>query len=211
MVLQHLPRLDTHVLADEVRTEPFVGRQRQPHIAPLQLAPGLAQRFPDQMVALCEELRQDCDFVLIDSPAGIEQGFRNAIAGADEAIIITTPEVAAVRDADRIIGLLEAHEKSTPKLIINRIKPEMVRRGDMLTTEDVMEILAIGLLGIIPEDEGIIVSINRGIPIALDGQSGAALAFRNIAQRILGQEVPFMAITQEPGLMGRVRRLVGRE
>ena len=166
---------------------------------------------PEQMVALCEELRQDCDFVLIDSPAGIEQGFRNAIAGADEAIIITTPEVAAVRDADRIIGLLEAHEKSTPKLIINRIKPEMVRRGDMLTTEDVMEILAIGLLGIIPEDEGIIVSINRGIPIALDGQSGAALAFRNIAQRILGQEVPFMAITQEPGLMGRVRRLVGRE
>jgi septum site-determining protein MinD len=165
---------------------------------------------PDQMVALCDELRGICDFVLIDSPAGIERGFQNAIAGADEAIIVTTPEVAAVRDADRIVGLLEAAEKRTPKLVINRINADMVRRGDMMATEDVIEILAIELLGIVPEDERIIVSTNKGIPIALDGQSGAAQAFRNIAQRILGQEVPFMALGTDPGLLGRMRRLVGR-
>jgi septum site-determining protein MinD len=165
---------------------------------------------PDQMVSLCNDLRSECDFVLIDSPAGIERGFQNAIAGADEAIIMTTPEVAAVRDADRIVGLIEAAEKGPPTLVINRIKPDMVRRGDMLATEDVIEILAVDLLGIVPEDENIIVSANKGIPIALDGQSGAAQAFRNIAQRILGQEVPFLAMAGEPGLLGRMRRLVGR-
>jgi septum site-determining protein MinD len=165
---------------------------------------------PDQMAALCDDLRSECDFVLIDSPAGIERGFQNAIAGADEAIIMTTPEVAAVRDADRIVGLIEAAEKGPPSLVINRIKPDMVKRGDMLATEDVIEILAIDLLGIVPEDENIIVAANKGIPIALDGQSGAARSFRNIAQRILGQEVPFMAIATEPGLLGRMRRLVGR-
>jgi septum site-determining protein MinD len=165
---------------------------------------------PDQMAALCNDLRSECDFVLIDSPAGIERGFQNAIAGADEAIIMTTPEVAAVRDADRIVGLIEAAGKETPALVINRIKPDMVRRGDMLATEDVIEILAIDLLGIVPEDENIIVSANKGIPIALDGQSGAARAFRNIAQRILGHEVPFMPVAAEPGLLGRMRRLVGK-
>ncbi len=165
---------------------------------------------PEQMVVLCDELRQHSDFVLIDSPAGIERGFQNAIAGADEAIIITTPEVAAVRDADRIVGLLEAHEKGSPRLIVNRIKPEMVKRGDMLATEDVIEILAIQLLGVIPEDENIIVSTNKGIPIALDGQTGAAVAFRNIARRVLGQDVPFLPISQQPRLLARMRRLVGR-
>jgi septum site-determining protein MinD len=165
---------------------------------------------PEQMVRLCEELQQGCDFVLIDSPAGIEQGFQNAIAGADEIIIMTTPEVAAVRDADRIVGLIEAADKGTPKLIINRVNPDMVRRGDMLTTEDVIEILAIELIGIVPEDENIIVSINRGIPVALDGKSKSGLAFRNIAQRILGEDVPFLAVDQEPGLLDRVIRLMGR-
>lgn len=165
---------------------------------------------PEQMVRLCEELRQNCDFVLIDSPAGIEQGFQNAIAGADEIIIMTTPEVAAVRDADRIIGLIEAADKGTPKLIINRIKPEMVRKGDMLATEDVIEILAIELVGIIPEDETIIVSINKGIPIALDGKSKSSLAFRNIAQRILGEDVPLMTINLEPRFLDRVMRLMSR-
>jgi septum site-determining protein MinD len=165
---------------------------------------------PEQMVRLCEELRQNCDFILIDSPAGIEQGFRNAIAGADEIIIMTTPEVAAVRDADRIIGLIEAAGKGTPRLIINRIKPDMVKRGDMLATEDVIEILAIELIGIIPEDETIIVSINKGIPVALDGKSESGVAFRNIAQRILGDDVPFMTIDQETGLIHRVARLMGR-
>ena len=165
---------------------------------------------PDQMVDLCQELRHDRDIVLIDSPAGIEQGFRNAIAGADETVIITTPEVAAVRDADRIIGLIEAAEKGTPKLIVNRIKPKMVRRGDMLGTEDVIEILAIELLGVIPEDENIIVSTNKGVPVTLDGQSRSGLAFRSIAKRILGEDVPFMIIDQEPSLLDRAMRLVGR-
>ncbi len=165
---------------------------------------------PEQMVRLCEELRQNCDLVLIDSPAGIEQGFQNAIAGADEIIIMTTPQVAAVRDADRIIGLIEAADKGTPKLIINRIKPEMVRKGDMLAIEDVVEILAIELVGIIPEDETIIVSINKGIPIALDGKCKSSLAFRNIAQRILGEDVPLMTINLEPGFLDRVMRLMSR-
>jgi septum site-determining protein MinD len=165
---------------------------------------------PGQMVRLCEELRQDCDFVIIDSPAGIEQGFHNAIAGADEILIMTTPEVAAVRDADRIIGLVEAADKATPKLIINRIKPEMVRRGDMLATEDVIEILAIELIGIIPEDDNIVVSINKGIPLSLNGKSKSGSAFRNIARRILGEDVPFMVLDQEPGLLDRVIRLMGR-
>lgn len=165
---------------------------------------------PEQMAQLCQELGEDCDFVLIDSPAGIEQGFRNAIAGADEIILMTTPEVAAVRDADRIIGLIEAAGKETPKLVINRIKLDMVRRGDMLATEDVMEILAIELIGIIPEDETVIVSTNKGVPVALDGKSASALAFRNIARRILHEEVPFMSIEQEAGLLERVRRLMGR-
>jgi septum site-determining protein MinD len=165
---------------------------------------------PQQMAALCDELRQESDFVLIDSPAGIEQGFQNAVEGADEAIIVTTPDVAAVRDADRIVGLLEANGKGTPKLIVNRIKPDMVRRGDMLATEDVLEVLVIELLGIVPEDENIIVHANKGIPSALDGQSAAARACRNIAKRILGQDVPLMPLSEEPRILDRMRRLVGR-
>jgi septum site-determining protein MinD len=162
------------------------------------------------MATLCDELRQQCDFVLIDSPAGIEQGFQNAVEGADEAIIVTTPDVAAVRDADRIVGLLEANGKGTPRLIVNRIKPDMVRRGDMLATEDVLEVLVIELLGIVPEDENIIVHTNKGIPIALDGQSPAAQAFRNIGKRILGQDVPLMTLSEESRILDRMRRLVGR-
>lgn len=182
-------------------------------LADLRLLPAAQTRdktavSPEQMVRLCEELRQDSHFVLIDSPAGIEQGFRNAIAGADEIIIVTTPEVAAVRDADRIIGLIEAADKRSPRLIINRIKPDMVRRGDMLATQDVTEILAIQLMGIIPEDENMIISVNKGVPIALDGKSRSGLAFRNIARRILGTDVPFINIDQEPSLVNRVKRLM---
>ena len=161
---------------------------------------------PEQMRLLCEELRKDNDFVLIDSPAGIEQGFRNAIAGADEVLIVTTPEVSAVRDADRIIGLVEAAEKGEPRLIINRIRPSMVKRGDMLSVDDVLEVLAIHLLGIIPDDETIIVTTNRGAPAAMDNQSQAGQAYRNIAARLLGDDVPLMALRNEDGLMGRLGR-----
>ncbi len=118
--------------------------------------------------------------MLIDSPAGIEHGFRNAIAGADEAIIVCTPEVAAVRDADRIIGLLEANDSTNPKLIINRIRPRMVRKGDMMDIDDIIEILAVDLIGVVPDDEEIIVATNKGEPIVLNGRGRPAQAYRNI-------------------------------
>jgi len=166
---------------------------------------------PEDMVRLCNQMRDDFDFILIDSPAGIEQGFRNALAPADRVLIVTTPEVSAVRDADRIIGLIEAEEKGPANLIINRLRPEMVRFGNMLATEDVIEILAIDLLGIIPEDKAIIVSTNRGVPIVLDDRSPAGLAFRNIARRLLGEEVPIMDIREMPNLIERFVRFIRQE
>ncbi len=164
---------------------------------------------PAQMADLCNQLRPDFDFILVDSPAGIEQGFQNAVAGADEVIIVTTPEVSAVRDADRIIGLIEAGEKGPARLIINRIKPDMVRRGDMLDVTDVLEILRIELLGIIPEDEHIIVSANKGNPVAHDASVPSAQAFRNIARRLLGEDVPFLILGSSTNLIDRLRRLIG--
>jgi septum site-determining protein MinD len=163
---------------------------------------------PLQMKSVCDELRTDFDFVLVDCPAGIEQGFRNAVAGADRAIIITTPEVASVRDADRIIGLLEADGMAEPQLVLNRIRQQMVRRGDMMDTDDVIEILAIDLLGVVPEDEGIIVSTNRGEPAVTLPGSRAGLAFRNIARRIRGEVVPFMSLEENNGLLARLSRMV---
>ena len=142
---------------------------------------------PSDMVRLADELRTEVDYVIIDSPAGIERGFRNAIAPADEVLIITNPEVSAVRDADRIIGLVEAEEKGPAKLIINRINIDMVERGDMLRADDVLELLAIALIGLVPEDEKVIVSSNRGTPIVMDDKSLAGQAFRNIARRLNGE------------------------
>lgn len=163
---------------------------------------------PEDMIRVCDQLRPDFDYVLVDSPAGIERGFQNAVAPADEITIVTTPEVAAVRDADRIIGLLEAEEKNTPRLIINRFKPDMVRRGDMLGTSDVIEVLAIELVGIVPEDEGIIISTNRGVPAALDEKALAGQAFRNIARRIMGEDVPFMNLRDTTSIFSRLVRLI---
>jgi len=163
---------------------------------------------PDQMLKLCTELKQEMDFVLVDSPAGIEQGFKNAIAGADEVLIVTTPEVSAVRDADRIIGLVEAAEKGTPRLIINRIRPAMVKRGDMLSVEDVLEVLAINLIGIVPDDESIIVTTNRGTPAAMDDHTQAGQAYRNIAARLLGEDVPLMVLKDRNSFMNRLTRLI---
>jgi septum site-determining protein MinD len=161
-----------------------------------------------EMVKLCDELRKDFDFIFIDSPAGIEHGFKIAVAPADEVLIITTPEVAAVRDADRIIGLIEAQEKSPPKLILNRIKPNMVKRGDMLDTADVLEVLSIDLIGIVPEDEAVIVSANKGTPVALDSKSPSGIAFHNIARRLLGEDVPLMPLPGTPGFLQRLARIV---
>ena len=160
---------------------------------------------PSDMVRLCNELRLEHDWILIDSPAGIERGFRNAIAPADITVVITNPEISAVRDADRIIGLIEAEEKGPARLIINRIKPGMVKRQEMLSAEDVIELLAVEIVGLIPEDEGVITSTNRGIPVALNGNSKAGQAFRNIAQRLNGANVPFMDMEDE-GIFGRLTR-----
>jgi septum site-determining protein MinD len=164
---------------------------------------------PSDMVHVCNQLRPHFDYMLVDSPAGIEQGYRNAVAPADSVLIITNPEVSAVRDADRVIGLVEAEGKGSPQLVINRLNAEMVRRGDMLETADVVEILAIELIGVVPEDSAILVSTNRGQPIALDGSSPAAQAFHNIAQRLMGQDVPFIALQPSGGFLRRLRRAFG--
>jgi septum site-determining protein MinD len=166
---------------------------------------------PEDMVRVCDSLREQHDFVLVDSPAGIEQGFRFAIAPADEILIVTNPEVAAVRDADRIIGLIEAEEQGPARLIINRIKPDMVRRGEMLDIADVVELLAVDLIGIVPEDQAILVAANRGQPLAFSSDSSTAgRAFHNIARRLLGEDVPFITL-REPGVLEKLFRFVRSE
>ena len=143
------------------------------------------------MQKLCKELKKDFDYIIVDCPAGIEQGFKNAISGADRAIVVTTPEVSAVRDADRIIGLLEANEIREPRLLLNRVREDMVKRGDMMSTEDVLEILAIDLIGVVPDDQSIIVATNKGEPAVTDNKSIARSSYRNIVRRIMGEDVPF--------------------
>jgi len=165
---------------------------------------------PSDMVRLGDELRNEVDWVLIDSPAGIERGFRNAIAAADQVLVITNPEVSAVRDADRVIGLLEAEEKGSPSLIINRLNLNMVKNNDMLSAEDVLDLLAVRLVGVVPEDESVLMSTNRGAPIALETKSMAGQAFRNIALRMQGQDVPFLNLDNKGSLWSRIQRMTGR-
>ncbi len=165
---------------------------------------------PSDMVRLCDELKPLVDYILIDSPAGIERGFRNALAPADEVLIVTNPEVSSVRDADRIIGLIEAEQKGPGKLVVNRIKLDMVKRGDMLSPDDVIDILAIKLIGMIPEDETILVSSNRGMPVAMNPEeSRAGRAFHNIARRLTGEDVPFMPLEEELSFWQRLMRTLG--
>ena len=163
---------------------------------------------PEQMKKLTAELKKEFDYVLIDCPAGIEQGFKNAVAGADRAIVVTTPEVSAVRDADRIIGLLEANDIKDPHLIVNRIRPQMIKKGDMMNVDDIIDILAIGLIGIVPDDENIIISTNRGEPAVADEKSKAGQAYRNITARIMGEKVPIMEL-DAPGFMAKVKKFFG--
>ncbi len=158
----------------------------------------------EQMKELCDELRAEFDYVIIDCPAGIEQGFKNAIAAADRAIVVTNPEVSAVRDADRIIGLLEAAGLNNPKLILNRLRIEMAKRGDMLTIEDVTEILAVDVIGVVPDDEYIVVSSNKGEPAVCDPNSKAGEAFRNVTRRIMGEEVPFLDLETSKGVFANI-------
>lgn len=164
---------------------------------------------PGQMKKLVDDLREDFDYVLLDCPAGIEQGFKNAIAGADRAFVVTTPEVSAIRDADRIVGLLEANEITKAELIVNRIRMDMVRRGDMMSIEDVTDILGIPILGAIPDDEEIVISTNQGEPL-VGMNSFAGQAYLNICKRVLGQEVPLMDLERSRGFLTRVAGLLKR-
>ncbi len=170
----------------------------------------------EQLKDICDTLKKDFDFILVDCPAGIEQGFQNAVAGASEAIVVTTPEMSAVRDADRIIGLLEAKEEiKSYKLLLNRVRPNLVKSNDMMSVEDVVEILSADLIGIIPEDTGIITSTNKGEPIVNDEKSLAGKAYRNVARRIIGEDVPFLNLEEDTSVMGKVKKffsgLMGKE
>ena len=158
---------------------------------------------PEEMKLLCEQLKGEFDYLIMDCPAGIEQGFKNAIAGADRALVVTTPEVSAVRDADRIIGLLEANEMKKTELIVNRLRIDMVNRGDMMSSDDVVEILAIDLIGIVPDDEKIVVSTNNGEPLVGD-ESLAGQAYMNICRRIVGEDVPFLDLNAKKGFFARL-------
>jgi len=170
----------------------------------------------DQLKAICEELSLDNDFILVDCPAGIEQGFQNAVAGATEAIVVTTPEMSAVRDADRIIGLLEAKEEITSyKLLLNRVRPNLIQSNDMMSVEDVVDILSCELIGIIPEDTGVITSTNKGEPIVNDEESLAGKAYLNVARRIVGEEVEFLDLNEPKGFVAKMKKffsgLFGKE
>ncbi|MDW0112373.1 MULTISPECIES: septum site-determining protein MinD [Sporosarcina] len=163
---------------------------------------------PEQMKELITELKRDYDYILIDCPAGIEQGYKNAVAGADRAIVVTTPEISAVRDADRIIGLLEQEEIEPPKLIINRIKSRLVNSGDALDVNEITTHLSIDLLGIVLDDENVISSSNKGEPVVMDPSNPAAIGYRNIARRILGESVPLMSLDEgKAGFFGKLKSL----
>ncbi|WP_254564826.1 septum site-determining protein MinD [Oscillatoria sp. HE19RPO] len=201
------------VLAGQCRLEQaLVKDKRQPN---LSLLPAAQNRMKDvvtsdQMKQIVGQLVGKYDYIVIDSPAGIEMGFQNAIAAATEAIIVTTPEIAAVRDADRVVGLLEANGVRKINLIVNRIKPAMVEANDMMSVEDVQEILAVNLLGVIPDDERVIVSTNRGEPLVLaDQPSVAGVAFDNIARRLEGEKVEFLDMrVPQDNFFSRLRKRI---
>ena len=165
---------------------------------------------PEQMKKLAEELRDEFDYILMDCPAGIEQGFQNAIAGADSALVVTTPEVSAVRDADRIIGLLEANEIKSTHLIVNRLRSDMVKRGDMMSSADVVEILAVDLIGVVPDDEKIVVSTNQGEPLVGD-ESLAGQAYMHICRRVMGEEVPLLDLHGKSGLFAKLSSIFKKQ
>ncbi len=165
----------------------------------------------DQLVALSRRLEAEFDYVIVDCPAGIERGFRNAIAAAREALVVTTPEVSAIRDADRVIGLLHASDIRSTRLIINRIKPELVRRGDMMDASDVLEVLAVDAIGLVPSDDRVITSTNSGTPVVYDGQSPSGREFARIAARIDGEHIPMIdPVDEQPtSIMEKVWNLMG--
>lgn len=199
------------VLAGECSIDKaLVKDKRQPNLMLLPAAQNRTKESisPDQMKDLVEQLTKTCDYIFIDSPAGIEMGFRNAIAPAQEAIIVTTPEMAAVRDADRVVGLLETEDIRSIRLIVNRLRPEMIQLNQMISVEDILDLLVVPLLGIVPDDERIIISTNRGEPVVLDDKpSLPAMAFTNISRRLEGEDVPFLDfMAAHDTLLTRIRR-----
>ena len=166
----------------------------------------------EQLKDICEQLKEEFDYILVDCPAGIEQGFQNAVAGANEAIVVTTPEMSAVRDADRIIGLLEAKEYVKKyRLLVNRVRPNLVKTNDMMSVDDVVGILSAELIGVIPEDTGIITSTNKGEPIVNNEKSLAGQAYMNVARRIKGEEVPLLDIDQPTTFFGKVKKFLSKK
>jgi septum site-determining protein MinD len=159
----------------------------------------------EQMKELIGKLKEEFDYILIDCPAGIEQGFRNAIAGADRAIVVTTAEISAIRDADRIVGLLEASEIKNPELIINRIRPAMVKKGEMMDVEDIVDLLSIDLIGVVPDDEYIITQTNKGEPVVIKDKAPSGKAYTEIARRILGENVEVTVPGRKEGLFSKMR------
>lgn len=199
------------VISGECRLEQALVKDKR--LPALVLLPAAQNRNkdcvnPTQFKSIIDELSKSYDYILIDCPAGIEIGFRNAIAGAAEAIIVTTPDVTAVRDADRVVGLLEANNIKKNQLIINRLRPEMIQLNEMMGVEDILEILAVPLLGILPDDERVIVSTNRGEPLILSNKpSIPGMAFENICRRLQGEKVPFLDLmASQDNLLNRLRR-----
>ncbi|HEY9655827.1 MAG TPA: septum site-determining protein MinD, partial [Crinalium sp.] len=193
----------------------LVKDKRQPNLVLLPAAQNRTKDAvnPDQMKQLVMALAQSYQYVFVDCPAGIEMGFQNAIAAAREAVIVTTPEIAAVRDADRVVGLLEANNIKKIQLVVNRIRPAMVQANDMMSVEDVQEILAIPLIGVVPDDERVIVSTNKGEPLVLsETPSLAGTAFDNIARRLEGEKVPFLDLSvNNDGFFTKIRKVLNKK
>ena len=161
----------------------------------------------DQMRSLITKLKEEFDYILIDCPAGIEQGFKNAIAGADRAIVVTTAEISAIRDADRIIGLLESSEIKNPELVVNRIRPAMVKKGEMMDVDDIVDLLSIDLIGVVPDDEFIITQTNKGEPVITNKRAPSGKAYMEISKRILGENIEVTVPGKEKGLIAKLKRL----
>lgn len=160
-----------------------------------------------QMIELTNKLKEEFDYILIDCPAGIEQGFKNAIAGADRAIVVTTAEISAIRDADRIIGLLESSEIKNPELIVNRLKPNMVRRGEMMDVDDIVDLLSIELVGVVPDDEYVVTQTNKGEPVVSNNKAPSGKAYLEIARRVLGENIEVTIPGREKGFFAKLKRL----
>ena len=162
----------------------------------------------EQMKTLTNTLKEEFDYILIDCPAGIEQGFKNAIAGANRAIVVTTAEISAIRDADRIIGLLESSDIKNPELIVNRLKPNMVRRGEMMDVDDIVDLLSIGLVGVVPDDEYVVTQTNKGEPVVQNRKAPSGKAYLEIARRVLGENIEVTIPGREKGFLEKIKRLL---